>query len=213
MVASRFEVGARRARRIAWGLAMAGLASSMVTGCAHNAADPTTAVAPSTASSPNGAPPGNAPPEMAPAPYSSEELRAANKPGTVYRYKVEAQGQPTLISVMEFVAATPEGADIRGRLLDESGKEKEPAKVEHAAWDELRRHGEFPRAALKVEPGSVDVPAGKFETMIYTVQAPNGEIARFYFAKSYAGPPVFFYKERGGVRLMTSTLIERKPGD
>jgi hypothetical protein len=35
---------------------------------------------------------------------------------------------------------------------------------------------------------------------------------RFYFANGYAGPPVLFYKERAGVRLMTSTLIERKSG-
>jgi hypothetical protein len=189
-----------------------GLAAALLVGCAHNAAEPSNAVAPTTASAPSGAAPGNAAPEMAPAPYSSEELRAANKAGTVYRYKVEAAGQPTLINVMEFVAATAEGADIKARLLDPSGQEKEPPKVEHAAWDELRRHGEFPRAALTVEPGSVEVPAGKFETLIYTVKAPNGETGRFYFAKSYAGPPVLFYKERGGVRLMTSTLIERKPG-
>lgn len=194
-------------------LALLGLAASLAMGCAHNAADPTNAIAPTTASSPNGAPPGHAAPEMAPAPYSSEELRAANKPGTMYRYKVEAPGQPVMINVMEFVATTAEGADIRDRILDESGKEKEPPKVDHAAWDELRRHGEFPRAALTVEPGSIEVPAGKFETMIYTVKAPNGETARFYFAKSHAGPPVLFYKERGGVRLMSSTLIERRAGN
>ena len=192
---------------------IAPLAVVLLAGCAHNAAEPTTGATPTNASSPNGAPPGASAPEMAATPYSAEEIRAANRPGTLYRYKVEAPGEPAIIKVMEFVGGTPEGGDVKGRVLDESGKEKEPAKVEHASWEELRRHAEFPRAAVTVEPGgSIEVPAGKFETTIYTVKAPGGETAKFYFAKSYAGPPVLFVKERDGKRLMTSTLIERKSG-
>jgi hypothetical protein len=48
--------------------------------------------------------------------------------------------------------------------------------------------------------------------MVYTVNLPSGDTERLYFAKSYAGPPVLFYRERGGVRIMTSTLIERRAG-
>jgi hypothetical protein len=48
--------------------------------------------------------------------------------------------------------------------------------------------------------------------MVYTVRAPDGETSKLYFAKSHAGPPVLFYTERAGARLMTMTLIERKAG-
>jgi hypothetical protein len=44
------------------------------------------------------------------------------------------------------------------------------------------------------------------------VTGPNGETAKFYFAKSYAGPPVMMMKERAGARLMTMTLLERRAG-
>lgn len=193
-------------------LAIAPFAIVIVSACAHNAAEPA-ATTPTTASSPNGAPPGAAAPEMAPTPYSAEEIRAANKPGTTYRYKVESPGEPTTIKVLEFVGGTAEGGDLKARVLDESGKEKEPAKVEHVSWEELRRHAEFPRASLTVEPGgAIEVPAGKFDATVYAVKAPNGETTKFYFAKSYAGPPVLFFKERNGKRVMTSTLIERKSG-
>ncbi|HMJ56118.1 MAG TPA: hypothetical protein VK540_28825 [Polyangiaceae bacterium] len=151
--------------------------------------------------------------KMAPPPYTAEQIRAANPPGTVYRYKVETAGQPMQIRVMEFTSGgSAEKAEVRNRLLDEGGRETTPPSVDRAAWDELRRHGEFPQSALTVHPGTIEVPAGKFEVMVYTVQAPDGDTMRFYFANGYAGPPVLFYKERAGVRLMTSTLIERKSG-
>jgi hypothetical protein len=105
-----------------------------------------------------------------------------------------------------------ESAEVKDEILDEAGKAKRPPKIERAPWEQLRRHAEFPRAALKVEPGSIEVPAGTFDAMVYTVNLPSGETMHFYFAKSYAGPPVLFYKERSGVRLMTSTLIERRAG-
>jgi hypothetical protein len=150
---------------------------------------------------------------MAPAPYTVEELRAANPPGTLYRYKVEAAGQPVRISVIEFMSGTSaESAEVKDLVLDEAGKPVAAPKVERTPWEELRRHGEFPRAASSVEPGTVEVPAGKFEAKVYTVNAPNGDTLRFYFANSFAGPPVLFYQERGGARLMTSTLLERKSG-
>jgi hypothetical protein len=154
----------------------------------------------------------DAPPEMAPTPYTAAQLRDANRPGTAYRYKLEAAGQPPEIKVMEFVGGTSEGAEVKSVTLDESGKAKAAPEIEHTRWDDLRKHGEFPRALLKVEPGSIEVPAGKFEAMVYTVTAPNGETAKFYFATSYAGPPVMMMKERGGQRVMTMTLIERKAG-
>jgi hypothetical protein len=153
-------------------------------------------------------------PEMAPTPYTAEEIRAANRPGTVYRYKVETAGEPTQIRVMEFTSGTTaESAEVKSQTLDDSGNAKGPPSVERTAWEDLRKHAEFPRAALSVAPGAIEVPAGKFEARVYTVNAPNGETAKFYFAKSYAGPPVLVQKERAGTRLMTMTLLERKSGE
>ena len=153
--------------------------------------------------------------KMAPAPYTAEQIRDANPPGTVSRYKVEGPGRPTQIRVMQFTSgASPEKAEVRNEVYDEAGQSQSPPSIDRAAWDELRKHGEFPQSALtSVEPGTIELPAGKFDVTIYTVKAPDGATMRFYFAKNYAGPPVLFYREQSGVRQMTSTLIERKsPG-
>jgi hypothetical protein len=152
--------------------------------------------------------------KMAPAPYTADQIRAANPPGTVYRYKVEGPGRPAQIRVMQFTnGGSPEKAEVRNEVYDEAGQATSPPSIDRADWDELRKHGEFPQSALtSVEPGTIDVPAGKFDVTIYTVKAPDGATMRFYFAKNFAGPPVLFYREQSGVRAMTSTLIERKGG-
>jgi hypothetical protein len=151
--------------------------------------------------------------DMAPTPYTVEQLRDGNRPGTTYRYKIETAGEPTRIEVMEFTSGTSaDVAEVKSETLDESGKAKSPPTVERSPWEKIRRHAEFPRATLTVEAGSVEVPAGKFDAMVYTVRAPDGETSKLYFARSYAGPPVLFYTERAAARLMTMTLIERKAG-
>jgi hypothetical protein len=151
--------------------------------------------------------------KMAPPPYTADQIRAANRPGTVYRYKVEALGQPVQIRVMEFTAGgSEETAEVKNLLLDEAGKPMRPPSVDRAPWDAMRSHGEFPEKEVTITSETIEVPAGKFDTTVYTVRGPEGETMRFYFAKSYAGPPVLFYTERAGMRVMTSTLIERKSG-
>jgi len=154
----------------------------------------------------------DAPPDMAPTPYSSDEIRAANRPGTIYRYKVEKAGEPSRIEVLQIKTASADTVELETQELDEAGKALQPARVDKATWEELRRHAEFPRASLAVEVGVVDVPAGKFDVNVYTVRTPNGDTMRFHFAKSYAGPPVLFWTERGATRVMTQTLIERRSG-
>ena len=202
-------------RSLVLSFSMAWLAGVVISGCGHESVSSRAPAAPAGASS---APAStvasaNTAPEMAATPYSAEQIRAANRPGTVYRYKVETSGEPAQIKVMEFTSGTSaDSAEVKSQTLDESGKAKGPSSLEHTPWEELRRHAEFPRAAVSVEPGSIDVPAGKFDAMVYTVSAPNGETAKFYFAKSYAGPPVLLYKEKAGVRMMTMTLLERKSG-
>ena len=185
------------------------LALTYVLGCGHESTPPVTPTASAASSAAPAA--SNRAPEMAPAPYSAEQLRDANRPGTLYRFKVEASGEPTQVSVMELTTGTSaEDAEVKNEIFDEAGQSKGPAKIDRKSWAELRKRGEFPRDVVSVEPGNIEVPAGKFDATIYTVHLPNSEVMRFYFAKSYAGPPVLSYTERAGVRLFTSTLLERR---
>ncbi len=48
--------------------------------------------------------------------------------------------------------------------------------------------------------------------MVYTVEGEGGEVFTYYFAKKLPGAPVFFFVERNGKRLRTTTLVEYVPG-
>lgn len=55
-------------------------------------------------------------------------------------------------------------------------------------------------------------PAGTFDCVVYVVQGTPGEVRTFYFAKTLPGAPVLFFTEKDGKRVMTSTLVDHKPG-
>jgi hypothetical protein len=112
---------------------------------------------------------------------------------------------------MQFTnGSSPEKAEVRNEVFDEAGQAQSPPSIDRADWDDLRKHGEFPQSALTaVEPGTIEVPAGKFDVTIYRVETPGGTM-KFYFAKNFAGPPVLVYRLLPHGVVLTSTLIERR---
>jgi hypothetical protein len=137
-----------------------------------------------------------------PAPFTAEQIRAATRNGRTYRYKVEIPNEPTREHVITF------------RNVDEGGAEVHQGS-DHArrmSWTTLQRHAEFPRDKVSTHPEKLKTPAGKFECVVYEVTGEDGEVWTYYFAKKLPGAPVYFYVERNGKRLKTTTLVEHVPG-
>lgn len=138
---------------------------------------------------------------MYPTPFTADQIRDATKAGRTYKYKIEAEGSPSGERVMTFVKVDAEGADL---VTDGSA----PKRV---TWEELRKHAEFPKPVVSTRSEKTTTPAGTFDCVVYVVQSP-GEIRTFYFAKDLPGAPVLFFTEKDGKRVMTSTLVDHKPG-
>lgn len=138
---------------------------------------------------------------MYPTPFTADQIRDATKAGRTYKYKIETAGQPTGERVMTFVKVDATGAD----LVTDGGAPT------HVTWEELRQHAEFPKPVVTTREEKTTTPAGTFDCVVYIVQSP-GENRTFYFAKSLPGAPVLFFTEKDGKRVMTSTLIDHKPG-
>jgi hypothetical protein len=147
-----------------------------------------------------------------PTPYTAEQIRDASHVGRTYVFRVERAGQLATLHSITFTSVTPDAAELRTETRDEHGAITEGPTVSHAAWDELRRHAEFPRDATTVSHESITVPVGTFECTVYVVRGEGGEVSHFYFARERPGPPVMFYVERGGVRVVTNTLVEYREG-
>lgn len=137
-----------------------------------------------------------------PAPFTAEQIRDATKNGRTYRYKIETPGKPAKEYSITFRNVDEAGAEIH------SGS----APPRRLAWRLLQQDSEFPKDKTKTHPEKLATPAGKFECTVYEVSGEDGEVWTFYFAKKLPGAPVFFYAERNGRRLRTTTLVDHIAG-
>jgi hypothetical protein len=137
-----------------------------------------------------------------PAPFTAEQIRAATKNGRTYRYKVELPNKPTREYAITFRKVDDVGAEIFAG--GESSK--------RMGWLALQQQSEFPKDKVTTRDEKLKTPAGKFECIVYEVAGEDGEVFTYYFAKKLPGAPVFFYIERNGKRLRTTTLVDHIPG-
>jgi hypothetical protein len=136
------------------------------------------------------------------APFTAEQIRDATKNGRTYRYKVEVPNKP----IKEY-AITFKNVDEGGAELHSGGD-----RAKRYGWLTLQQQSEFPKDKVKTHDEKLKTPAGKFECVVYEVAGDDGEVWTYYFAKKLPGAPVFFYVERNGKRLRTTTLVEYIPG-
>lgn len=137
-----------------------------------------------------------------PAPFTAEQIRAATKAGRTYRYKVEMPNKPTKEYTITFRNVDDGGAEVH------SGG----GKAKRMSWTALQQQSEFPKDKTQTHDEKLKTPAGKFECIVYEVTMDEGEVWTFYFAKKLPGAPVYFYAERNGKRLRTTTLVEHISG-
>ncbi|MBN9162829.1 MAG: hypothetical protein BGO98_44825 [Myxococcales bacterium 68-20] len=137
-----------------------------------------------------------------PAPFTAEQIRGATKNGRTYRYKVEVPNKPTKEYAITFRKVDEGGAEVW------SGSDSS----KRMGWLTLQQQSEFPKDKVTTRDDKLKTPAGKFECVVYEVDGDEGEVWTYYFAKKLPGAPVFFYVERNGKRLRTTTLVEHVPG-
>jgi hypothetical protein len=170
----------------------------------------TTPSAPAAASSPEH---GTGEGEFAATPFTAEQIRDATKAGRVYRFRQEGEGEPVREHRVEFVAVDPEGCTIRTTNLGPDGQPASPPDESHASWAELQHHAQFPRSATTITRETIEVPAGRFDAILYTLEsrvAGHHVAQRYWFATSLPGAPVRVTHERDGTVVMSMTLLEHR---
>lgn len=148
-------------------------------------------------------------PTHAPTPYTAEEIRKACPEGRTDVIRIESKDRVTLMTVI-FLKCDEEGAEVERASVKEDGTKLGSGK-KTSTWKELQAHASFPEAQTKITDETIEVPAGKFECWLYTVNRPAG-ICRMYFAKKLRGPPVKMVMEIDGKVDSTMTLVEHKDG-
>lgn len=151
--------------------------------------------------------------ELAPTPFSAEQIRDATRAGRMYRFRQEGEGTPAREQQVEFVAVDPEGCTIRTTNLGPDGQPVSPPEESHASWEELEHHAQFPRSSTTIAREPIEVPAGRFDAILYSVvrrMAGHHVAQRYWFATSLPGAPVRVTHERDGSVVMSLTLLEHR---
>jgi hypothetical protein len=150
--------------------------------------------------------------DVAPTPYTAEQIRQATPVGRTYEFRIESPGKPAMRRVITFTRVAEGDAEMTATTLDGSGKPIGEPKVTQVPWEELRKHAEFPKSAVTIDEQRVTVPIGTFDCIRYTVKEDAGEVTQYYFAKNMPGAPVLFLTDKDGQRVMASTLVRYVSG-
>jgi hypothetical protein len=137
-----------------------------------------------------------------PAPFTAEQIRDATKSGRTYRYKVEELNKATRERTVTF-----RNVDANGAEIFTGGPS--PRRM---GWLALQQGSEFPKDKVTTREEKIKLPAGKFDCLVYEVAMEEGEVWTYYFGKQLPGAPVYYYVERNGKRLRTTTLVEHISG-
>lgn len=154
------------------------------------------------------APPGVVTAELAPAPFTAEQLRQASPVGRMMRYHLTAGGAGMTIEY-RFIGSDAERATMRTIETPDGGTPGAPIE-DSPAWADLAHHADSPAAATVIRDAEVTVPAGTFSCKEYVVTAVDGGVTRITtsaFATAMPGPPVKMTVTANGVLETTLELI------
>ena len=150
-------------------------------------------------------------PGDAPAPYTVDEIRKACPEGRTDVFRMEGKG-PKMLRTMTWTKCDEKGADIVTVIAKEDGT-KMGGDTKTSTWKEMQAHGSFAESDTKITEETVEVPAGKFDCWLYTVNqkmANQTVTIHLYFAKTMAGPPVKITQDVPGAGVASMTMIEHK---
>ena len=152
-------------------------------------------------------------PALATPPFTLDQIRAATRPGRTYRFAMH-QGEQKLNVTMRFTEVTDQGATIERSVVDADGNTLDQG-TEETTWEQLVDHASYPADATVITETKVQVPAGEFDVLLYTItteQDGNPVVSRMYFAASLPGAPIKAELTIGDQPMFTMELIEHIPG-
>lgn len=144
-------------------------------------------------------------------PFTAEELRRAFPVGTTVRLRIRMSGEADREHRWQVTAADESGMTLATWMYAADGTLLKDEGENTSTWAELLTHAQFAAARTAREDSTVEVPAGTFDTWLYTVVEPEKDrVSRYHFAKTLPGPPVRYTIQEGKGTVMEMELIERR---
>ena len=152
-------------------------------------------------------------PGTLPTPYTADEIRAANPPGSWKVYRI-TKDELTLLQRFEFVASgDPAVSAIDAEMREEGGTEIKTDQTRRASWSELQAHASFAAAQTVMGRDQLVLKAGRFDCWTYAVESPGDAISTFWFARDLPGPPVLLVTRVEGKQRLRMELEAFNSGE
>jgi hypothetical protein len=146
-----------------------------------------------------------------PRPFTADEIRDAMPETHRRRYRVTGPDGVKGYLETTVLRADRKGAKLEYQDMDPEGKPLGEPNVGRSTWTELWSHATFAANATTISEVDLETPTGTFPCLLYTVfsqEADESKLHRFWFAKPLAGAPVEFESHRDGEFLFRHTLTE-----
>jgi len=160
------------------------------------------------ASAPTSTPAAASADDVAPYPYTVDQIRAGCH-GRVLEYEMAVAGGPPKRQRWEFSDVDRETVTVTTTHLDADGKAVGAPESKSAKWTELHEHARFPRARATLSEETLTLPFGTLECVRYVVRGTEGT-KTYWFAKTLPGPPVKMIVEKDGKTVMTMTMVQNR---
>ncbi len=148
-------------------------------------------------------------PDLAPTPFTADEIRAGCPDGRRIRMAIEVDGELVGYRTNRFYAVDRDGASLESARFDASGVQDGPSEAGRVTWLELQRHAAFPAARATIEPETIETPMGPLECLRYSVPGDDGTDV-FWFARAIPGMPIRYETIADGRVRVRVTVIENE---
>jgi hypothetical protein len=128
-------------------------------------------------------------PDHAPTPFSASEIRGGCPDGRIVRFLIEGAGAEPFIRVTRFVEGDEEGAEHESQQYSLDGQALGQPVRGRSTWIEFQSHASFPLESTVIVDDDIEVPAGRFACLRYTV-TDGTAVDTFWFARERPGMPV-----------------------
>ncbi|MET4098819.1 hypothetical protein ABIB37_001056 [Agrococcus sp. UYP10] len=133
-------------------------------------------------------------PDLAPTPFTADEIRAGNPDGRRLLVRTRLEGRTTY-HCDSFQDGDADGCALSQVVTDASGTPVDDPRTSRVTWRELQAHAAFPEAATTVTHERIRLAVGEVDCLRYDVQRDDGA-STFWFAVDRPGMPLR-YASRG----------------
>jgi len=148
-------------------------------------------------------------PEIAPLPFTIEDLRSTPVAGRSFKYLLEISQEPSYFLVIRFIDSDEESLLMETLKINGTGKE-EKIKTDRRTWKEILKEVEFPAKQTIITPQMYTTPAGVFDCLVYEISREKGgfqEILSIWFTKSPPFLPVYVELRMDDNDFCKATLV------